>query len=278
MIDLSAQKSKLFFRDEVPAIESCPSFNYNEAIQGEDFRMKHKLSQIFFLLAVIGVSASLISGSQSVEKSAAGPGTERIEKAILVIKEIVDLPKPEEGLPALMLRKCQGLAVFPGVIKAAYGLGGQYGRGIILIKNEKGDWSHPAFASMIGGSIGWQIGVQKADIILVFKTRKSIENIASGKVTLGADISVAAGPVGRHAEADTDLALEAEIYSYSKSKGLFAGISLKGASIQIDRDANSAFYGRGNVTAREILHSGEDLKVPHVVEQLKKTLAKYSID
>jgi lipid-binding SYLF domain-containing protein len=240
--------------------------------------VKHKLSQIFFLIACIGVSACLILGSQSVEKSAPGPGIERIEKAIQVIKEIVELPKPEEGLPALMLRKCQGLAVFPGVIKAAYGLGGQYGRGIVMIKSDKGDWSHPAFVSLIGGSIGWQIGVQKTDIILVFKTRKSIENIASGKVTLGADVSVAAGPVGRHAEADTDLALEAEIYSYSKSKGLFAGISFKGASIQIDRDANSAFYSRDNIPAGEILHSGEDLKAPGVVEQLKKILAKYSID
>ena len=240
--------------------------------------MKFNVLKTFFLMAIICLPATLMSDLQSVEQPAPGPGTERVEKAIQVIKEIVDLPKPEEGLPAMMLRKCQGLAVFPGVIKAAYGLGGQYGRGIIMIKGEKGDWSHPAFVSLIGGSIGWQIGVQKADIVLVFKTRKSIENIASGKVTLGADISVAAGPVGRHAEADTDLALEAEIYSYSKSKGLFAGISLKGASIQIDRDANSAFYGRDSIAAAEILHSGESLKAPGVVEQLKKTLAKYSVE
>jgi len=199
------------------------------------------------------------------------PSVERIEKAIQVLREMVDLP--EEGLPSRLLEKCHGIAVIPGVIKAAYGFGGQYGRGLIVIRNENGSWSNPTFISLIGGSLGWQIGIQKADIILVFKTGKSIENIAAGKVTLGADISVAAGPVGRSAEASTDLDMKAEIYSYSKSKGLFAGVSIKGASIQIDKDANQAFYDKQNISARDILY-GSDIKAPSVVEDLKSALNK----
>lgn len=224
--------------------------------------------------ALVFVFAQSLLGMQASQKQAAQEA-DRIEKSIQVLKEIVELPKPEEALPGVLLNKAEGLAVFPGVIKAAYGIGGQYGRGIVVIKSETGAWSNPAFIRIIGGSIGWQIGVQKADVILVFKTRKSIENMAAGKITLGADISVAAGPVGRQAEASTDLEMEAEIYSYSKTKGLFAGVSIKGASIQIDKDADSAFYGRGDVTAREILY-GETMKAPAVVEQLKAALAKYS--
>ena len=203
------------------------------------------------------------------------PGEERVEKSIEALKELMALPPTEQGLPASILRKCRGIAIFPGVIKAAYGIGGQFGRGIVLVKSETGEWSDPAFVSLIGGSIGWQIGVQKADIILVFKTAKSIENIAAGKITLGADMSVAAGPVGRQAEASTDLDMEAEIYSYSKSKGLFAGISLKGASIQADRDANAAFYSRRDISAYEILH-GRGLERPSIVDSLKQILEKYT--
>ncbi|MCJ7644259.1 MAG: lipid-binding SYLF domain-containing protein [Candidatus Aminicenantes bacterium] len=199
------------------------------------------------------------------------PGIERIEKAIQVLREMVDLP--EEGLPSRLLEKCHGIAVIPGVIKAAYGFGGQYGRGLIVIRNEDGTWSNPTFISLIGGSLGWQIGVQKADIVLVFKTGKSIENMDAGKVTMGADMSVAAGPVGRNAEASTDLDMEAEIYSYSRSKGLFAGVSIKGASIQIDKDANQAFYDKRDISARDILY-GSDIQAPPVVKDLKAALKK----
>ena len=199
------------------------------------------------------------------------PGVERIKKAIQVLREMVDLPG--EGLPPRLLEKCHGIAVIPGVIKAAYGFGGQYGRGLIVIRNEDGSWSNPAFISLIGGSLGWQIGVQKADIVLVFKTGKSVENIAAGKMTLGADMSIAAGPVGCSAEASTDLDMEAEIYSYSRSKGLFAGVSIKGASIQIDNDTNQAFYNKQNISARNILY-GSDIKAPPIVEDLKAALKK----
>lgn len=227
-------------------------------------RMKVLLSTC--IIALLGTSAALSATVKEGE-----PGADRVAKAVQVLRDMIDLP--EEGLPSRILENCHGIAVIPGVIKAAYGFGGQYGRGLVVIRNEDGTWGNPAFISLIGGSLGWQIGVQKADIVLVFKTAKSINNIAAGKVTLGADLSVTAGPVGRSAEASTDLDMEAEIYSYSRSKGLFAGISIKGASIQIDKDANKAFYEDSDLTAHDILYD-RTVQAPPVVEDLKKALAK----
>jgi lipid-binding SYLF domain-containing protein len=200
------------------------------------------------------------------------PGAVRIAESIRVLADLVDIP--EEGLPSKLLDKCYGLAVIPGVVKAAYGFGGQYGRGLIVVKNEQGEWSNPVFISLIGGSIGWQIGVQKSDVILVFKTRRGIDNVVKGDLTLGADIGVAAGPVGRSAEASTDLELKAEIYSYSKSRGLFAGISIKGATLQADEDANQAFYGR-DLEPGDIFID-RDISGTPGVEDLKKALDRYT--
>jgi lipid-binding SYLF domain-containing protein len=234
--------------------------------------MAHMLSILTMAALPVAVAARLPASDAQTQAA----GTERIEAAIQAVREMTELTKAEEKLPRALLQKAQGMAVYPGVIKAAYGIGGQYGRGILMTKNKKGEWSCPIFVSLIGGSIGWQIGVQKADIILLFKTAKSVENISSGKITMGADISVAAGPVGRHLEANTDLEMEAEIYSYSKSKGLFAGVSLKGASIQIDRDANSAFYGPGDVAASDILAGRKTIDLP-VLDKLKKVLSEYAV-
>jgi len=240
--------------------------------------MKLHKTFILLILAMAVLPATVAAGRRpAANAQTSAAGTERIEEAILALKEMSELTKAEQKLPKALLNKARGMAIFPGVIKAAYGIGGQYGRGILMVKNEKGEWSNPAFASLIGGSIGWQIGVQKVDIILLFKTAKSIENLSKGKITMGADVSVVAGPVGRHAEADTDLEMEAEIYSYSKSKGLFAGVSLKGASIQIDRDANSAFYGPGDVAASDILEGKKTAALP-VLDELRKALAAYASD
>ena len=128
---------------------------------------------------------------------------------------------------------------------------------------------------MTGGSVGWQIGAQSTDIILVFKSRKGVYNIMKGKFTLGADAAVAAGPVGRQAEAATDIELKAEIYSYSRSRGLFAGISLEGAGLQIDDDANAAFYSEKVARSNDIFTT-KDIKSPGAVNKLKKVLSKYA--
>jgi lipid-binding SYLF domain-containing protein len=195
----------------------------------------------------------------------------RIEEAILVFQEIAGLT--EEGIPESVLRKAQGIAIIPGVVKAAYGVGGEFGRGVLLVQ-EKGVWSNPSFIKLAGGSLGWQIGIQRSDLVLVFKTRQSIEGIAEGKITLGADASVAAGPVGRGAQANTDLDMKAEIYAYSRAKGLFIGISIKGAAIQIDSDANEKFYRDPGITANRIF-THPDLEGRPVAVRLRKILAEY---
>jgi lipid-binding SYLF domain-containing protein len=219
--------------------------------------------------------ASLVVGLLAAPLGATGQAksrnVERIENAIAALQDIMGLEKPEERLPGKLLGKAQGLAIFPGVIKAAWGVGGQYGHGIVAVRGEDGRWSDPLFVSLIGGSIGWQIGVQKSDIILVFKNRKNIEAVASGKLTLGADAGIAAGPVGRQAEAATDWEMESEIYSYAKSRGLFAGVSIKGASLKFDEDANGAFYGQDGIRPAEIL-SGKAHKASEIVDRLKSLL------
>lgn len=131
------------------------------------------------------------------------------------------------------------------------------------------------FVTLASGSVGWQIGAQSTDFVIVFKTRESIDGIMKGKFTLGADASIAAGPVGRTAEAATDVQLKAEIYSYSRSRGLFAGVSLAGSALQIDDEANAAFYGKAGIRPSDIL-AGKDFKPPLAVETLRKTLQKHT--
>jgi len=222
-------------------------------------------------LALLAVRPAPVEGASAAPENEA----ERIETSIAVIRELVDLP--EVGVPEALLRKAQGIAIIPGVIQAAYGIGGQYGKGVVLLRGEDGRWGWPAFIRLFGGSIGWQIGVQKSDIILVFKTRQGLEKIATGRVTLGADIGVSAGPVGRRAEASTDLEFEAEIYSYSRSKGLFAGVSIKGASLQVDEGANEVFYGRKGLDPHEIF-AGRELKAPEAATKLRDVVATYTSD
>lgn len=128
------------------------------------------------------------------------------------------------------------------MINAGFVVGGKRGRGVAMARNENGDWSEPVFVTITGGSVGFQIGLQAVDLVLVFKSRESIEEAAQGTFTLGADASATAGPVGRSASASTDYKFDAEVYSYSRSKGLFAGISLQGSSINPDKRSNKAFY------------------------------------
>jgi lipid-binding SYLF domain-containing protein len=151
---------------------------------------------------------------------------------------------PFQGIPRALLEDAKGIAIIPDVIKAGLVIGGRHGHGVVLSRNPDGTWSNPVFVQLTGGSVGWQIGVQSTDVVLVFKTRNSLDRILHGKskVTLGGDVAIAAGPVGRQAEAGTDGRLKAEIFSYSRSRGLFAGLSLEGAAIWADNTANERFY------------------------------------
>lgn len=202
----------------------------------------------------------------------AAGGTSKINDCIEVMDDIMAIP--EKGIPPALLNKAEGIAIIPGVIKAGFIIGGRHGTGVIVV-HEDGKWSNPAFISLTGGSVGWQIGAESTDVILVFKTRKGVDSMLKSKFTLGADAAVAAGPVGRQASAGTDAQLKAEIYSYSRSRGLFAGISLEGAVLQTDDEENDAFYGKDGLRAREIFDD-KTLKTPAVVKKLKETLEKYT--
>lgn len=162
--------------------------------------------------------------------------------AVDVMQALADIP--EKGIPPRLFRDAAGIAVIPGMVKAGFVVGGRHGNGLLSVR-EDGAWTLPTFISVTGGSIGFQAGVQSSDVVLVFKTRRSVEGIMDGKFTLGGDASVAAGPVGRTASASTDGQLKAEIYAYSRARGLFAGISIDGAAIQIDHKNNARAYGAG---------------------------------
>lgn len=236
--------------------------------------MRKKSLFFVFILVFIMISVSYAFRSNVIEEKSLSAEEDRVFKAIEVIEEMVEIP--EEGIPEALLNKAYGIAIIPKVIKAAWVVGGRYGKGVLLVRTETGRWGHPCFIRIAGGSVGWQIGVQSVDIILVFKRRKGVDSITEGKITLGADASVAAGPVGRRAEASTDIELEAEIYSYSKSRGLFAGVSIEGAAIQIDEEANAKFYDGDHLNARDILFGKKRIKSPEVAEKLRKILTEYT--
>ncbi|MCB1875250.1 MAG: lipid-binding SYLF domain-containing protein [Chromatiales bacterium] len=194
-----------------------------------------------------------------------------LSDAAEVLHEIQRIP--EQAIPPRLLSRAGGIVIVPGMVKAGFLVGGAHGRGVVMVKNEGTGWSDPAFITLSAGSLGFQIGVQSTDVILVFKSSKSVENLANGKFTLGADANVAAGPVGRSAEAATDARLKSEIYSYSRSRGLFAGVSLEGSVLEIDAGANSAFYDSSDITAAAIF-ARRDTQPPVGVAVLKQELAK----
>jgi lipid-binding SYLF domain-containing protein len=165
---------------------------------------------------------------------------ERSQDAAEILGELTRTP--EKGIPRELLDDAQGIAVFPHVVKAAFGIGGRWGKGLLSVRQGSG-WGAPVYVDLSGGSFGFQIGGQSTDLVLVFKSRKGVESLMSSKLKLGADASIAAGPVGRTAEAGTDVKLNAEIYSYSRAKGAFAGVALDGAVVDFDDSANRKVYG-----------------------------------
>jgi lipid-binding SYLF domain-containing protein len=158
-----------------------------------------------------------------------------------------------ESIPPAMLSRAEGVAIFPNMIKGGFILGVNYGKGVLMVRRPDRTWSPPVMVTMGGGSLGFQAGVQAADIVLVFATPRSLQGIMNGqKVTLGADASIALGPIGRQANAGTDAKLGAEIYSYARSRGLFLGVSLGGADLSVDHNANAMLYSRFGVTPAEV--------------------------
>ena len=194
---------------------------------------------------------------------------DRVERAAKVYQEFVQAP--DHNVPQGLRDRAKAIAVFPKVLKAALGFGGRHGKGVVSYRLSDGSWSPPAFLTMTGGSWGLQIGVESADVILYFMTDESVHSLLKSKFTLGAKAGLAAGPEGRTAEAATDVKLNAEIYSYARSKGLFAGVSLEGASIAPDQESVRAFYGK-DVSPQTILFKGEVPTHPAAAETFRHVL------
>lgn len=176
----------------------------------------------------------------------------RILTCDVALKNVMAMP--DAGIPADLLQRCRGLAIFPGVVKVGAVIGVSFGSGIILRRDENtGKWSKPVFFTIRGGSLGVQVGAQSIDLILLIMSEQGVQRLLEERITLGADASVAAGPVGREASAETNPKFDAGMLSYSRSKGLFAGISLTGASLQPDIPANEAYHGQG-VTVQDVFY------------------------
>ncbi len=206
----------------------------------------------------------------SYPASAGRKETRKVEDAIEVMEDIMSIP--EKSIPEDLLREAHAIAIIPSVIKVGYVVGGKFGRGVVVVRNKTG-WSYPSFITIAGASLGFQVGAQSSDVILVFRTKKSVDGLRRAKFTLGADATVAAGPVGRHSEAATDVTMKAEIYSYSRSRGLFAGVSLAGAAIVTDQKSNSRFYDEEDIGVYEIF-DGTVKNVPSIAKKLVRTLEK----
>lgn len=159
----------------------------------------------------------------------------------------------DQGIPDRLLERAYGIAVIPEFTKVAFFLGGERGHGVLVVRDQSGHFTSPVFVTLTGGSFGFQWGVQKTDLVLVFTSRKGIEGITGGKLTLGGDVSVAAGPVGRQASAATDQAFNAGVYSYSATRGIFAGVALSGAALTIDDSANADLYRHPGLSSSELI-------------------------
>lgn len=198
--------------------------------------------------------------------------SERAMNATNVLTEVMQIP--DKGIPDELMEHAVAVAVIPHMVKGALGLGGTYGKGLVSHRETNGKWSAPSFIEIGGGSVGFQLGVQATDVILVFTSNDGFKGLLDGKVKLGADAAVAAGPVGRKAEVATDVLLKSPVFSYSRSKGLFAGISLEGAVVSIDDSANKKVYGKA-VTGKDIL-LGDEVRVNNDVAPFVRALEMYS--
>src|SRR5271165_3295865 len=214
-------------------------------------------------VCILFVASSAFAGNKEQE---------RLENSGTVLQEVMDIP---DNIPQELLDKAECIIVFPSVLKAAFIIGGSYGRGAMVCRTGEhftGPWGAPAMYALEGGSVGFQLGGQATDLVLLIMNERGASAILDSKVKLGADASAAAGPKGRDASADTDATLRAEILSYSRSRGLFAGVSLTGSTLRPDDDASADVYGR-KITAREIV-LGNKIAVPasgrHLVRVLQK--------
>ena len=230
------------------------------------FKSSIRIFLVFFALALMfpAIAAHAAEGRDTA--------ITRAQTATRVLAEIMQAP--DKAIPRDLLRDAYAIAVIPNVIKVGLVFGGRHGDGLVAVKSPDGTWSNPVFVGLTGGSVGFQAGVSSTDVILVFRTRRGVDSIVNGKFTIGADAHAAAGPVGRNLNASTDAGFQAEIYSYSRSRGLFAGVSLDGAALRIDDDADAEIYGPG-ITPRRIFEGGVT-DVPAPVVHFRDQLEEYT--
>lgn len=220
-----------------------------------------------FWLAVLLLSSTSLLMAQAPSDEA-----RRVADATTVLDEI--MAAADKSIPSTILERAEGIAVFPSLIKGGIVVGGQRGRGILSARDKKnGGWSSPAFLTITGGSIGAQFGAQAIDLVLVINNQRGLQQLVKNQFKIGADAAAAAGPVGRDASASTDIQMRAQILSYSRSRGLFAGVTLNGSTIRQDRDANERYYGTAYRTG-QIVFDGL-AGAPEPVSTWKATLVKY---
>ncbi len=222
-----------------------------------------KRSVLFVLMLFVGVVPQTYGQDNSSHEIKVLDATE-------VLRQIMAIPESE--IPPNLLANAHAVVVIPDMVKAGFVVGGRYGKGVMIVRGLDNVWHYPVLVSLTGGSVGWQIGAQSTDVILVFKSIKSVKAIEKGKFTLGADASVAAGPVGRHAEAGTDIKLESEIYSYSRSRGLFAGVALEGSAISLRHEDTWSLY---SLSVYDLLNRMDFKNVPDVAKEFRETFIKY---
>ena len=221
------------------------------------------LSSLLALLLLVTSSARV--GAQSDE-------ADRVRESATVLGEI--MKAADSAIPAQVLSKAAGIAIFPGTVRGGFIVGAERGRGLISVRDEKsGMWSTPAFLTITGGSVGLQIGVRATDLVLVIQNRRGLENLVRNEWKVGAGAAATAGPVGRDAQAATDIQMRAEILSYSRSRGLFAGATLDGSTIRQDADANGRFYGE-KLTTRQVVFENK-AKAPEATVPWFQALMKF---
>lgn len=223
-------------------------------------------------LALAVAAAFVLAAFPSYASGQAQEAT-TIDTANNVLTEFINMPS--EGIPRAMLTRAQGIVIVPNMVKAGFVVGGRLGKGVVVVRDKNGVWRPPLFVTMTGGSVGWQAGIQSSDIVMVFNTPRSVAGLMSGKFTVGVDASAAAGPVGRQASAATDLKLQAEVFSYSRSRGLFVGAAFDGSLLQIDNASNQTYY-----TSVGLLPDGSATKpntpLPQEVSRLLTTITAYA--
>ena len=221
----------------------------------------------------IFLTVSLLLVASATALAGSGPKrsdeVQRLDRATEVFSEI--MKTPDKGVPQDLLDRSACIAIVPGLKKGGLGLGGRYGKGVVMCRKGNGSWSAPSFMTVEGGSIGLQIGFQQIDLVMLIMNREGMDKLIGDKFTVGADASAAAGPVGRQTSAETNIRMDAKILTYSRAKGLFAGVTLNGAVVKQDKDDNRDFYGK-EVEAREILF-GDTVPMPREARALASALS-----